>query len=147
MKKQAEIIANTLSKTYPENRGKYQKSLEVLLDKLDALDQEIFTTLRPMKNRTIMVSHPAFAYFCRDYNFVQLPIEFEGKEPSARQLTEILKKAKSADIKKVIVIQQLVGKGSRLVANHLNAKIIEVDVLSENYLENMRKIAKEIIDP
>jgi zinc transport system substrate-binding protein len=143
---QAKTIANTLIKTYPEFKDQYQRSLEIFLKELEELDHYIENLLNPLKYRIIMVSHPAFAYFCRDYRMEQLSIEFEGKEPSPRQLTQILQLARKAHIKKVFILEQLIGKGARLVAQNLSAQVIEIDVLSENYLENMRVIARNFAE-
>lgn len=140
---QAQTIAKALINTYPENAEYYQKSLARLLNDLDDLNRDIEATLRPLKNRTIMVSHPAFAYFCRDYGMKQLSIEFEGKEPTPRQLTEILQQAREAHIKKIFILEQLIGKGARLVANNLGARVVELDIFAQNYLGNMRDIARE----
>ncbi|HEY4830935.1 MAG TPA: zinc ABC transporter substrate-binding protein, partial [Waddliaceae bacterium] len=141
-KTQAKIIARTLINTYPEHKEQYTQSLEIFLKELDELDHYIENLLDSLQFRTIMVSHPAFAYFCRDYRMEQLSIEFEGKEPSPRQLTQVLQLARKAHIKKVFILEQLIGKGARLVANNLGAQIVEIDILSENYLENMRAIAR-----
>lgn len=141
-KVQAKTIAKTLINTYPEFKEQYKKSLEFFLKELDELDHYIENLLTPLKFRTIMVSHPAFAYFCRDYGLEQLSIEFEGKEPSPRQLTQVLQLARKAHINKVFILEQLIGKGARLVADNLGAQIVEIDILSENYLGNMRAIAQ-----
>src|SRR5262249_32834715 len=106
MKKQAETITKTLIALYPEQAKQYQAGLRKVEKKLDALDAEIVQILRPMRNRTIVVSHPAYAYFCRDYNIRQVSIEFEGREPSPQQLTEILKKVKEANPRFIYIQEQ-----------------------------------------
>lgn len=142
MKKQADTIAKTLIGLYPENTKRYQAGLREVEKKLDALDAEIVQILRPMRNRTIVVSHPSYAYFCRDFNLQQVSIEFEGKEPSPQQLTEILKKVKEANPRFIYIQEQHQNKGARLVAKQLGVQVIDIDTLEENYFENMRQIAR-----
>jgi zinc transport system substrate-binding protein len=139
---QAERIAKALTELYPEHRQEYQQRLQTLLQELNTLDLHIKTELQPLKNRTIMVSHPAYAYFAKTYGLTQLPIEFEGRDPSPRQLTETLNKARSAKIKTVFIQPQHSSKGARLIAEELNAKVVTLDPYAENYFVMMNEIAK-----
>jgi zinc transport system substrate-binding protein len=36
----------------------------------------------------VLVSHPAFGYFCKDYDLEQISIEVEGKEPRPKDVSE-----------------------------------------------------------
>ena len=99
--------------------------------------------LEPIKNQLIMVSHPAYAYFCRDYQLRQLSIEFEGKDPAPQQLNTILNRAREAQIKKIFIQMQYSSKGARLFARELNAQIVTLDPYAEDYINTMMTIAKE----
>lgn len=145
-KKQAQTIAETLISVYPEHKQLYEQNLAALQKDLESLDQEIETMLYPYKGRAIMVSHPAYAYFCRDYGLVQLSIEFEGKDPSPKQLTSILEQARKAKINIIFIQAQHSSKGARLIAKEIGAQIDTIDPLSENYLENIREIATKFFN-
>lgn len=140
---QAQTIEEALSARYPANTSLYKTNLASFLQELDALDNDMQTTLAPLKKRTIMVSHPAYAYFCRDYNLKQLPIEFEGKDPSPQQLTKVLVAARQAGIKKIFVQPQYSSKGAGLIAKQIGAKIVSLDPYAENYFAAMHQIAAE----
>lgn len=140
---QARTIALALSKLFPENAARYQQGLGQLIAELTSLNTEINTTLQPLKNRLIMVSHPAYAYFCRDYHLKQMSIEFEGKDPTPQQLTNTLYRAREANIKKVYIQMQYNNKGARLFARELGAEVVMLDPYSEHYFDSMRKIAKQ----
>jgi glycosyltransferase involved in cell wall biosynthesis len=45
-----------------------------------------------------MVYHPAWTYFARDYGLVQIPIETEGKEPSATGVQNLIRQARAENI-------------------------------------------------
>lgn len=139
---QARTIAEALIKTYPENEDKYRSRLELFLKELDNLDQEIVKILQKPHNHIILVSHPAYAYYCRDYNFTQLSIEFEGKDPTPQQLTKILDQARKGEIKMVFVQMQYSSKGARLIADYLGAKVVTLDPYSEKYIETLLDITK-----
>lgn len=142
--RQVETIANVLSDVYPEHKNVFQQRKEQLIVDLKKLDREIELTLKPLKYRTIMVSHPAYAYFARDYNLEQLPIEYEGKDPSPRQLTNILQEARQKGIKTIFIQNQYSSKGASLLAKELQAKIVELDPYSGDYFNTLREITKRI---
>lgn len=143
---QAQTIADSLSQIYPENAELYKNNLAKFHQELDLLDRDIRTILNKPHNPVIMVSHPAYAYFCRDYGCRQLSIEFEGKDPTPGQLTKIIQSAKSNHITTIFVQAQYSSKGARLIASHINAKVIDLDPYSEHYFDSLRTIAKAFAD-
>lgn len=143
MKQQAETIAEHLGEIYPEHKDAYHAALRQLQKSLDDLDIELSKQLHPMRGKTILVSHPAFAYLCKDYGFYQMAIEFEGKEPTPQHLTRILKTAREMESPIVYVQEQHLGKGAKLVADELNAAVVSVDPLAEDYHANMIEMAKK----
>lgn len=140
---QAATIAKALSQLCPQYAAQYQSSLDLFLRELESLDQQIGTLLGSAKNRSIMVSHPSYAYFCRDYQLRQISIEVEGKDPSPRQLNTILNRAREAAIKKIFIQVQYSSKGARLFAKELKATIVDLEPYSEDYINSMLKIANE----
>lgn len=140
-KVQANLIAKGLVKQFPENKSLYEKNLANFLNQLDTLDHFISETLAPVKNRTLIVSHPAYAYFCQEYRFNQLSIEFEGRDPTAKQLTKLLNDAKSTGVRYILVQPQYSDKAARLIGEQIGAKLISVDPYSENYDSTLRQIA------
>ena len=90
LEQQAKTVADTLSYHFPEHAKLYQKNLAKHLMELKQLDQGMGAILKTIEGRTVLVTHPDYTYFCTDYGLHQLPIEFEGKDPSPRQLTDLL---------------------------------------------------------
>lgn len=141
-KMQVQHIAYSLSNQYPEHAQRYQIAAQAFLKELDELDAYIFQTLKPLKNRVILVSHPAYAYLCRDYGIKQFSIECEGREPNSRQLTDLICKIKAANIRKIFVQPQYSNKGALLVAKQINAEVITLDPYAEDYMNSMRNIVE-----
>lgn len=144
VKIQAKAIAEALIATYPEHKQLYLDRLQSLLKDLDRLDQEITEMLKPLTNRTMMVSHSAYAYLARDYHLFQLPIEFEGRDPSPKQLNTILNEARKNQIKVIFIQPQYSSKGAKLIANEIGAQLVVLDPYSEDYFVTMREIARRI---
>lgn len=139
---QAQTIAEALIQKYPEHAAIYLKNLNQFLHEITELNKQIREIIAQSTQRTIMVSHPAYAYFCRDYDFTQLSIEFEGKDPTPKQLTRILQAAQAAKIQTIFIQPQYSNKGATLIASKIGAKLITLDPYSENYFETLLSIAK-----
>ncbi len=139
---QAATIATSLIATYPEHRELYQHNLNSFLQELDELDRQIAALLSPLQNRTLLVSHPAYGYFCQEYNLKQISIEWEGKDPTPQQLTNILNEARQAKIKTVFIQPQYSNKGAKLIADVIGANIVSLDPYSESYMTTLLLIAK-----
>lgn len=144
---QAKEMARVLEEVFPEKKEKMEKNLEVLVADLQKLDARIQTLLAPAQNRVILVSHPAFGYFCRDYNCEQLSVEYEGKDPRPKHVEEIMMQAAAKKAEVAIALPQYNNKGAQLIAEKLRVPVRMVDPYSVDYFETMVKIAQLIADP
>jgi zinc transport system substrate-binding protein len=144
---QAFLIEQKLSAQFPEKKELFEKNFANLSTRLTALDQEIQEILKPVQKRTILVSHPAFGYFCKEYNFEQLSIEYEGKDPRPKHIEEILNKAVMQSMELALALPQYNNKGAQLIAEKLHMPVRLIDPYSSDYIETMRKLAHLIADP
>ncbi len=145
--KQAAAIGRSLGELFPEKRDLFEKNLGKLLVDLESLDLEIQEILRPVENRLILVSHPAFGYFCKEYDIVQVSVEYEGREPRPHHLEEILKRAVSQSMEVALALPQYNNKGAQLIAEKIHVPVHLIDPYSAEYFETMRKLAHLIADP
>lgn len=147
MQSQAQLIADTLSAKYPAHQEQFQKNVKSLCADLQALDAEIRQILQNTRSHTLLVSHPAFAYFCKDFNLTQISIEYEGKDPRPKHLEEVLQIAISQSAEVALALPQHNNKGVQLIAEKLRKPIRLIDPYSSNYFEMMRTLAHIIQDP
>lgn len=138
---QAKTISDALSRAFPEHEALYTRNLAAFQERLEAADNEIKDILTPLKQRAIFVSHPAYAYFCRDYQLEQYSIEVEGKDPTPQQMTQLLLLAKQLEIKTIFVQQQYSNKGARLFGDTIGAQIKTLNPYSEHYFSSLFEIA------
>lgn len=143
---QIRTIAETLCHQYPERQEIFLKNANILIHELETLDTEIKTILEPVKHRSFLVSHPAFAYFCKEYNLSQLSIELRGKEPTSKHLTQIMQEADFSQTKLAIAMPQHSNKGLELISEKLSLNIFVIDPYSSNYFETMRLLAHLVAD-
>jgi zinc transport system substrate-binding protein len=138
---QAQTIADALSKTFPGYANFYQTNLQTFQQELKELDEKIQSILAPLQDRNILVSHPAYAYFCRDYELEQHAIEVEGKDPTPQQMTKLINLARQLNSRAIFIQMQYNNKAAKLVADTLGAHLIVLDPYSEYYLTSMLEIA------
>jgi zinc transport system substrate-binding protein len=90
------------------------------------------------------VFHPAFGYFASRYGLVQRPIEFEGKEPSARRFARLVSEAQESRIRTLFVQPQFPRATAETAAELILADLVVLDPLSRDYRRNLRDIADRV---
>ena len=139
--KQVVVIAQTLTKIFPTLTQTIQEGLNSLLDDLVRLDKELAEKLEPYRGDAILVSHPAFGYFCQEFGLKQLSIEYEGKDPLPQDIVHTLEEARETHVKAVFTQVQYNNKGAELIAQKLDLPIYSVDPYALDYMENLRHLA------
>lgn len=136
----ARTMAAALARKDPANAATYQANLDAFLKDVQALDDEL-TQLFAGKGGRFMVYHPAWGYFARDYGLTQVPIELDGKEPSAKELKNIIDEANHAKVQLVFVQPQFSMKAAQTIARDIGAEVVPADPLAQDWLANMRAVA------
>jgi len=141
---QVENICNGLIQLDPENREYYLQNRDDFLLEISALDKELNKTFAEKENKTFIVYHPAWSYFARDYGLVQVPIMEEEKEPGPKYLAGLVDLARKNNITTIFVDPQFNPKAAEVIAQEMNATIVVLDPLAEDYLQNMRITGEKI---
>jgi len=141
---QAEAIAKTLAELRPQHAKVFQRNLEALGADLDALDSELRELLAPFRGRAIYVYHPAYGYFADRYGLIQESVEIEGKDPGLRHVDAIAARMRREGVKALFTQPQFAPASARAIARAAGVEIVELDPLSADYLENMRRIGRAI---
>jgi zinc transport system substrate-binding protein len=145
VKVQARIICRTLVRMDPANRCSYEQNLEAFLVDLDRLDGDLRTIFAPLKGSRVYVFHPAFGYLADAYGFVQVPVEFGGKEPSARQLAILVRQAREDGVRVIFVQPQFSRKNAQAIARDIGGTVVPIDPLPRDYIREMRGMAETIL--
>jgi len=70
----------------------------------------------------------------------EVSVEYEGKEPTAQQIKEIIDEAKEHNITTILVQPQFPKQSIEIIAKEIpNAKIVEFNVDKENVFENLNQ--------
>ena len=137
-------IRDALSKLDPANAQKYAQNHAVFTAELTALDNEIRTLLKGASKPNFMVFHPSWGHFADTYGLTQIPIEFNGKQPGARALTALIARAKQQQVSTIFVQPQFDSKSAQQLARAIGARVVIIDPLSPDYLNNLRNVARQI---
>lgn len=137
VKMQAEVILEAIINADSSNSNYYKNNFSVFIGEIDSLTNIISTNLSGVKNRNLLVFHPAWGYFCDEFNLKQIPIEIEGKEPGMKNLSNILDFIKSSNSKYILAESQNISPVINSISEETNLKIIHHNPLAENYYQNM----------
>ncbi|HOO46050.1 MAG TPA: zinc ABC transporter substrate-binding protein, partial [Deltaproteobacteria bacterium] len=90
--------------------------------------------------------HPAFGYFAQSYGLEQLAVEVEGKEPSARQLSDLIARARAEKVRIIFVQPQFSKKNAQTIAQAIGGAVVPINPLPEDYLRELEGMAEKIRD-
>lgn len=145
----AEILSNIeklLSDALPEYSQEFATNRQHYAAELQQLDQQIEQQMHSLHDRKFMVFHPSWGYFADRYQLEQIAIEKQGKEPGARTLSTLINQAKQAGVKVVFVQPQFSRQSALQVARAINGKVIAIDPLATDYINNLRQVAQQLAE-
>jgi len=145
-KRQARTIRDALIQTDPSGREAYEAGYRNLAAELDGLHEEIAAALAPYRGQEIFVYHPAYGYFTDEYGLRQVAVETGGSEPSAQQLARLIERARERQVRIIFVQPQFSRTGAEAVAEAIGGVVVPLDPLAEDYVENLREMARKIAE-
>lgn len=144
LKIQAANIAAALERADSAHAAEYRANLKKLEAELDALHDNIAARMKPFAGRAMYVFHPAFGYFADCYALKQEAVQSEGRQPSLKQLRELIQRAKAAKAKTVFIQPQFDPRSAQTVAQAIGGKALPLNDLSKDVLANLREIAEKV---
>ena len=133
-----------LSEVDPDNAAFYRENGEALKAEIKKVNDEVAAQLKDVEGKSFVVHHPAFGYFAERFGLKQIPLEIEGKEPGAVDMAKIVDFIKKNNAKAVFMQAQIPDSVIKSVAEETKVRVITLDPLKENVLENIKEIASEI---
>jgi zinc transport system substrate-binding protein len=140
-----ENICQGLIQVDPDSTNFYTENKDSYLKELDVLDGYIHYKLDGFTNRAFMIYHPAFAYFARDYNLTQIPVEHGGKPPTIQVIQDCIDKAEQYKLKYVFVAPQFRTDDCDAIANAINGEVVTADPLASHYIANLANIVDLLV--
>jgi len=92
-----------------------------------------------------MTYHPAFGYFAKEYNLAMLPIEIEGKEPTAADIAYLIEQAKRHNIDVIFASPQFNPQSAEVITKAIGGRVVFIDSLARDYIMNVRLLLSELV--
>lgn len=127
---------DAIRRAYPDS-AKYEANYNRLRDRLRELDTRTAEKIARSGVEYFIVYHPALTYYARDYGLRQVAIEADGKEPSARQLTAIIRQAREDGVRRIFYQNQFPASTVEIIARDIDAEYVEIDPLQEDAIANI----------
>ncbi|MCX7726012.1 MAG: zinc ABC transporter substrate-binding protein, partial [Chitinispirillaceae bacterium] len=131
------VISKYLIELHPEKKDFFVSNREKIVARIDSIDTFLKSTLSPYKERKFFIVHPSFGYFAYDYGLVQVAVEVDGKEPSAKEMKKLLQIAKEEKPYFLFVEPQFSKRAASVIAREINCEIATVDPLAEDILSEI----------
>lgn len=139
LKSMVETAHRAIKATYPDS-AKYDTATARLLERIEELDSYCERRIEEADVNVMMIYHPAYTYYARDYGIRQIAIEQDGKEPSPRQLTELVELAEEESVKTIFIQPQYDVNKVGVVAEECDAEVIVTDPLAEDILLEIKRL-------
>jgi zinc transport system substrate-binding protein len=140
----AETAYARIHERYPDSLP-YSTRYNQLRDILLVLDATVRSKVTASEHRSFVIFHPGLSYLARDYGLSQIAIEQDGKEPSARQLGEVIDIARAERISKVLYQNEFPRSMVEVVASEIGAEPVEIDILGRNIPHNILTVTDLIV--
>jgi zinc transport system substrate-binding protein len=144
VKIQAATVCEALCRADPPRESDYRSRLAALVEDLDRTGRKISAWLEPFQGRRFYVYHPAFGYLADAFGLVQVALEEDGREPGPRHLARLIEQARNDGARVLFMQPQHASRGAQAFAEAIGARIVALDPLAEDYLENLERMAVEI---
>ena len=136
--------AQALGKADPQNASYYQQRLQQFQKKMARLDIELKQTFSTAKQKAFLIYHPALGYLAQQYGLKQLPVEHDGKDPSAAYMQQLIAQCKSQGVKVAFISKEHTGKAAQRIAQEAQMRVVSINPLAYDVAEQMRLIAQEL---
>lgn len=132
-----------IRRVYPDS-VKYERSYNALQEKLRMLDRRIADRIAQSDMDRFIIYHPALTYYARDYGLQQIAIEADGKEPSARQIAQLIRAAREDGVRRIFYQSEFPASTVEVIADDIGAEPVEIDPLREDVFTNLMEITELI---
>ena len=122
----------------------FEENTSRFLNRLQVIDQNLRTRLKPFKGNPVFVYHPGFGYFLERYGLRQVTVELSGKQPSPKQLAALIANARENGVRTIFVQPQFKRRSAQALAKGIGGQVKTLDPLAENYLDNLMYMGETI---
>lgn len=134
LKKLCSKLKNELVIIFPDFSAVITHNHDLIIAELEAAHQKIIRERAGYQKPSLVTYHNSFHYFCQDYDIEYLGWvqSSPGKEPSARDLTELGKKIRAHKVKSIFIEPQQNPKSAEVLAREYSLELKTLDPLGSS---------------
>lgn len=136
----SENMLRYIKEADPQNADFYQNNFNTFIKEIELIQKQIDLKLTNITSRDFIIYHPALTYYSREFSLNQYSLEIDGKEPSVKQMTELINLAQAKNIKVIFVQSQFNQEEAKTLENEIDAKVFSIDPLDYNWNEQILEI-------
>lgn len=123
-----ENILNALISIDGANQAFYENNFDRVMSDIESLKAEATNDLLGMKDATIVVSHEAFGYFCKQFGMLQMPVEgiSSDSEPDAMTLALIIDFVRANDIKTIYYDSIINPAAAAVISEETGCELVQL---------------------
>ena len=140
----AKHTLDALKVGFPKHSIAFDENYTRFIARIDSVSAVIDQKLSSLKNRNILIFHPALAYFARQFNLSQIALEFDGKEPSPKHMKEIVDLAHQQNIHVIFIQKEFDPAFAQQLSREIDGKVVIIDPLDYNWEKQMLDITEKI---
>ncbi|WP_218961456.1 metal ABC transporter solute-binding protein, Zn/Mn family [Desulfobotulus mexicanus] len=139
---QINLIHSVLKEKFPSSARDFDEGYTAFVKEVMDTDTEIRSILAGKEGGSFFVFHPSWGYFAHDYGLEQIPVEVGGREPTPGELARMIRMAREKNASVVFVQPQFSDRAANIIAESVQARVVTLDPLAENWRENLLKAAR-----
>ena len=141
----ASHVLQTAISLVPEQKVLFEANYQLLITEIDTTFMNLKEELAPLAGRKVFVYHPSFGYFFDEFGLIQEAVEVGGKEPTAKDLSLLIEKAKSEKVVALFVQKQFSLASAQTVAKAAGAKVLALDPLASDWMKNIQEMGDTLL--
>ncbi len=124
-------LTDTLCAIDPEGCSIYKKNAASFSSELDSLYEELRELMKPVRGKTVILTHPFFQYFLKEFGIKMVGTlePSPGKEPTPKALIHLIELAKKENVKAILTMPQHSDRPAELLSESTQIPIFELDPL------------------
>ncbi|MBN1153529.1 zinc ABC transporter substrate-binding protein [candidate division KSB1 bacterium] len=115
----------------PDHANVYTMNARRFENELDRLIDELLHLFELSGRKPVILSHPFFQYFLNRFKIDLIDVieKVPGKDPTPRELSKMIRSAEKGQNSIILTHPQLPDRSARIIAESLNAELLELDPL------------------
>lgn len=140
IKKLLPVIRTSLIDVYPHLEEVVERNYPELESEVEVLHNEFDALSNLLTRKSFMIYHPALTYLARDYGFIQVSVEHEGKEPSPAMLGRIIQDARLYSAPVIFIQEEYDMRSAELISKETGATLIQINPLAYDWVASMKEL-------